>query len=39
LTLLISDVKLKQLQDINGTDAGAEGVEYETAEWPFWYVP
>jgi hypothetical protein len=22
LTLLISDVKLKQLQDINGTDAG-----------------
>jgi hypothetical protein len=39
LTLVISDVKLKQLQDINGTDAGAEGVEYETAEWPFWYVP
>ena len=29
LTLIISDVKLKQLQDINGADAGAEGVEYE----------
>jgi hypothetical protein len=39
LTLIVSDVKFEQLQDINGADAETEGVEYETADPSFGYVP
>jgi hypothetical protein len=39
LTLIASDVKFEQLQDINGADAETEGVEYETADPSFGYVP
>jgi hypothetical protein len=38
LTLLLSDVKFEQLQDINRANAGADAVEHETTDLPFWYV-
>ncbi|ANY82716.1 hypothetical protein BB934_31150 (plasmid) [Microvirga ossetica] len=39
LTLIVSDVKFEQLQDINRADAEAKGVEYETTNLPSWYLP
>ena len=39
LTLILSDVKFEQLQDINRANTGADGVEFETANLPSWYVP
>jgi hypothetical protein len=39
LTLIVSDVKVGQLQDINGANAEGEGVDCETADPPFWYRP
>src|SRR4051812_27769660 len=38
LTLILSDVKFEQLPDINRANAGADGVEFETANLPSWYV-
>ncbi|WP_201842277.1 hypothetical protein [Microvirga zambiensis] len=39
LTLILSDVKFEQLRDINRANTGADGVEFETANLPSWYVP
>lgn len=39
MTLVIADVDIQRLQDITEADALAEGVEYETADPPFFYVP
>jgi hypothetical protein len=37
LTLIVSNVKVRQLQDINGANAEAEGVDCETADPQLWY--
>jgi hypothetical protein len=37
LTLIVSNVKVRQLQDINGANAEAEGVNCEIADPHFWY--
>lgn len=39
LTLILSDVKFEQLQDINRANVEADGVEHETADLPSGYVP
>ncbi|KTS11040.1 hypothetical protein SB2_07480 [Methylobacterium radiotolerans] len=39
LTLLVTDVRVERLQDISEGDAAAEGVERESADLPFYYVP
>ena len=39
LTLEVRSMRLEQLHQISATDAEAEGVEMETADPPFWYVP
>jgi hypothetical protein len=39
LTLLVTATKIERLQDISYADAIAEGVEWESADPPFYYVP
>lgn len=39
LTLIVEAVRVEPLQAITDADALAEGVEYETADPPFYYVP
>lgn len=39
LTLIVGRVWVERLQAISDADAEAEGVVYETADPPFWYVP
>lgn len=39
LTDIVTDVRLQRLQDISSGDALAEGVEMESADPPFFYVP
>lgn len=39
LALAVRDVRVERLQAIKGDDAIAEGVEFETADPPFYYVP
>lgn len=39
LTLVVEAVRVERLHNITEEGARAEGVEYETADPPFWYVP
>lgn len=39
LTLIVGDVRVQRLQEISDADARAEGVENESADPPFYYVP
>ena len=39
LTLVVTEARRQRLQEISDPDAEAEGVEFETADPPFWYVP
>lgn len=39
LTLIVASVKVERLQDISAIDAEAEGVAWESADPPFYYVP
>lgn len=39
LTLHVEAVRVEPLQAINDSDARAEGVELESADPPFWWVP
>jgi hypothetical protein len=39
LTLIVADVRVQRLQEITASDAQSEGVEWESADPPFYYVP
>lgn len=39
LTLIVEGVRIEALHTITDKDAEAEGVEMESADPPFWYVP
>ena len=39
ITCIVTDVRIERLQDITDDGAAAEGVRFETADPPFYYVP
>ncbi len=39
LTLIVTEIRVQRLQEITGSDAEAEGVVYEMADPPSYYVP
>jgi len=39
LTLLVTEVRVQRLHEMSAGDAEAEGVEHESADPPFYYVP
>ena len=39
ITLIVDAVKIEPLWNISERDCEAEGVVFETADPPFWYVP